>query len=276
MSTLPASAARRALRRAAFLLLVAAPAAPAGAQDACASGSLAQYLTAGFACRIGAWTLHEFSANSSTRAAGGAKAVAAEMDAVRITPFVGVDGADRATFGFDLGGMHTAAGSHGTTSGIERANAFASLGFWLVADAPGRTVAGVQAFGTFEGSNLTPGVLRVGSTYGGSAFSLDGGFVDCAVGFANSTAPGGPPASVGGDCARPLSGRIFVNMGASSTADRIGALEGTLDGFSGVALTRVAFTEGAPAVVPEPATVALVAGGLVGLAGVGARKRRAG
>jgi hypothetical protein len=269
----------RTLRRATLALALVAPAVPAaraGAQDACAAGTLAQYLVSGYTCRIGGWTLSEFSALASVDARGDAQGSAADAASVQLTPFLATDAAGRTTFGFDLAGLTTAASAHGTTSGSESVFAFASLGFWLTTEVPGLQVVGVEAAGAFAGGNATPGALRVGSTYGGGALAMTpgGGIASCDAGLARSAAPGGPPARIGGDCDRPLSGLIIVNMTTSSTARRFVSGTDAVDGGSAGSLTRVAFTQGAAAVVPEPATVTLVGGGLAALAGLGGTRAR--
>ena len=262
-------------RRAALAALLLAPAARADAQRPCAAGSLERYLGDGFRCRIGGWALSDFSSHFSVTAGGGAQAVGAGAASVTVSPFVftGADG--RRTFGFDVRGLESAAGSHGTTSGTERAFGVSAFGFSLASVSAGGEIGAVRVAGAFDGANATPGALRVGSTYGGSAlaFADGGGIVDCAIGLANSTAPGGPPASVGGECRAPLSGLIVVNLSTGSTADRVVGT-GAVDGFSVGALTRVSFTEGAASTVPEPASVALLGAGLAGL-GAFARRRRA-
>ena len=268
--------ASKTFRRAALAALLLAPAARAEAQRPCAAGSLERYLGEGFRCRIGGWALSDFSSTFSATARGGAQALGADAASVTVSPFVSTDAQGRRTFGFDVGGLASAAGSHGTTSGIEHAFGFSSFGFWLSSVTAGGQIGAVRVAGAFDGANATPGMLRVGSTYGGSAlaFTDGGGIVDCAIGLANSTAPGGPPPSVGGDCRSPLSGLIIVSLSTGSTADRFTGAD-AVDGFSAGSLTRVAFTEGPTSTVPEPASVALVGAGLAGLGAFARTRSRA-
>ena len=65
-------------------------------------------------------------------------------------------------------------------------------------------------------------------------------------------------------------------MSASSSASGFLPDPSAVDGFSSGALTRLAFTQGATAVVPEPATVALLGAGVLGLAALGRTRRRTG
>lgn len=257
-------------------LALLAPARSAGAQEACAAGSLAHYLVEGFRCRLGRWTVSRLSYHTGVDARGGARAPP-RVDAAddQVQPFPGTDAAGRATFGFDFSGLTTGVGAHGTDTGRERAHSIEQVGFFLDAGAPGLQLAGAEIAGAFEGGVPPVGRLRGGSTLSASVFQLAGGFRDCSLDLlARSTDPGPPVRAVRGDCREPLVRRVGVNLTVGSTLNGFGPGEGAVDGFTGAALTRAGSAE-TQAVVPEPATLTLVAGGLPALAGFGRRQRRA-
>lgn len=281
MSTPPSPRGRATARRPLAALGVLAalaltPAARAGAQEACAAGSLAQYLADGFRCRLGRWTVSNLSYHTGVNARGGAETQPrVEAADVQVNPFLGTDAAGRATFGFDFAGLTSGVGAHGTDTGLERAHYIAQVGFFLDAGAPGLQLAGAEITGGFEGGVPPVGRLRAGSTLSASVFQLTGRFRDCSLNLVTrSTEPGPPVRTIGEDCREPLVRRVGVNLTVGSTLNGFGPGEGPVDGFSAAALTRAGFVE-TQAVVPEPATVTLLAGGVLALAGIGWRRTRA-
>jgi hypothetical protein len=263
----PATRTFRAARRAALALLLTVPAARAEAQGDCATGTLASYLTQGFSCRIGGWTFLNFESIGDGSALNGAEMLPVDPATAVLTPFVGTDASGRTTFGFDVADFATAAGSHGTTHGFESSNVFANLNFLLVGTAPQLRVVEARVTGATDGFNLTPDRLRtVGMLYGNVQEASGPGFC---LGEFPDTGPLPGTVAIGGPCSGALGGELVVNLAISSTASREGVSTVPVDGFSLVSISRVQFTQ---AVVPEPATVTLVAGGVLALAGVARRR----
>jgi hypothetical protein len=258
----PATRTFRAARRAALALLLTVPAARAEAQGDCATGTLASYLTQGFSCRIGGWTFLNFESRGDHVVINGAEVLPVDPGATILTPFVGTDASGRTTFGFDLAGFVTAAGAHGTTQGFESSDVFATLDFLLVGATPQLRVVDTRVAGETDGFNETPAILRTESFLGGNVQEASGpGFC---LGEFPTTGPLPGAVAIGGPCSGPLGGELVVNLAISSTASREGVSAVPVDGFSLVSISRVQFTQ---AVVPEPATVTLVAGGVLALAG---------
>jgi hypothetical protein len=261
--------ARHARRLAPALALALLPAARADAQGDCATGTLASYLTAGHSCRIGGWTFREFDSLRDHVALNGAEVLPVDPDAAVLTPFVGADASGRTTFGFDVAGFVTAAGSHGTTHGFESSDVFATLNFWLVSAAPRLRVVETRVSGVTDGFNLTPDRLRTVGMLGGNVQEASG--PGWCLGEFPDTGPLPGTVAIGGPCSGALAGELVVNLAISSTASRQGVGSVPVDGFSLVSIARIEFTQ---AVVPEPATVALLGGGLLALAGVARARRR--
>ena len=266
--------ASRTLARSApaLALLLALPSGRAAAQASCGAATLAEYLAEGFTCRIGGWTLADFRSFSSPSARGGAEVSVADAADVRLTPFTSTDAAGRRTFGFDFAGLTATAAADGTTSGRELAFGDVPFGFVLSAHTPGLAVTSVLTSGAFLVENATPDMLRAGGVVGGGVTAFDAGTVtSCGVGTGTSAA--GPTATVGGDCRAPLRGTIVVSVSAGASVDRFTGAPAPVSGFAQGSLTRLEFAEDATAVVPEPATVALLAGGLLAVAGLAVRRR---
>ena len=272
---------RRASARAAGLVahlatlavLAAASAAPADAQTSCTAGTVASYATAGHSCRLGDWLFHNFVLDVDIDAQDGAEALVVDPLAATMSPFVGTDAAGRVTFGFDFTDFMTAAGSHGTQSGFEFADAFTGLYFDVTALSPTSLLAGSRIGGVFDGFNQTPYELQVMSYFGASIQSRSGQG-ECLVDAVQDAVASPTAVALGRDCDAPLPGAVTAILYQGSDVSR--QLFGTrpVDGFSGISLTRFELTQAAPTVTPEPGTIVLVAGGLFALAGVGRVRAR--
>ena len=268
---------RRAALAAAAAVLVIAP-VRADAQGACAAGTLATYLSAGFSCRIGDWLFSQFISDAGVETHDGAEALAADAASATLTPFLSTDAQGRVTFGFDFAGLHAAAGSHGTTTGSESSYAGSSLGFWVTGLTTSARLAGARLDGSFDGFNATPDILGTVSGVGATVDTF--GPASCLDQQVHDDV--GPTVSLAGTCAAPHPDFAIANVFAYAYADRLfdegnpDALR-PVDGFSMATLNRFELTQ-APDVTatPEPATVTLTAAGMLALAAALRRRRTRG
>jgi hypothetical protein len=264
---------RRAARRAALALLLAAPLAPlsrAGAQAACAAGTPADYMASGFSCTLGGWTLYRFDSWHHGEAHHGAEFLDVDPAAVTLTPFVGTDAQGRATLGFDIGNFTTAAGSHGTRNEYEYADVSASLNFWMAAADPRARIVATHLTGAFDGFNDTPDLLQTMGALGGFVnFASPSG--ECLGYWPQFTGVPIRSLTVGGNCTAQLDGEVVVDLAAWSSVQRGPVTTDPVDGFVSTSLSRI---ELAQSTVPEPTSLALLAGGALALAAVRRRAAR--
>jgi hypothetical protein len=270
------SRARRVLRAAAALALLAVPAARAEAQPACAAGTAASYAAEGFSCRIGSWRLYDFHVGTDHSAVGGAAAATADPLAVVLTPFLATSAAGRTTFGFDFDGLTTSVDGQDAAEATVFAQAFIGFDFYLESLDPGVALAGGRVVGTQQ---------VVGSARAGDP----GGRLETALGaHAGAIYPSPIPNVCLGvrEVAATPADRALDETGACETApprtavasvfawsEVSGGISGSpLAGSAATTITRLELVEATA--VPEPATVALFGAGLAVLAGAGAARRR--
>jgi hypothetical protein len=247
------------------LLLAAAPRA-AQAQD-CAYGSLAFYMAN--PCRLAGYDFFDFFLISSAAGTGPTEAFAPDMSGADLflDPFSYVDPVDGALiFGFDLDGFLTYATADGGNLGEGTASAFAVLGFQAAHSGSG-TFAGAGADMLVGGDTDTPGRTELYQSALAGVFA-PATMTDCLDRFLDNVGPGLKAAVPRRRCATPNPNAIIGVYTIEADVSRSGSPRAA-DGSSFATITTVAFRA-----VPEPATVALVGGGLLALAGV-ARRRRA-
>jgi hypothetical protein len=274
------SVLRSARRGALIALLLGAPAARLDAQAACAAGTVADYTASGFSCRIGSWVLSAFDFGTDRTAVGGAAATVAAAQGVSLTPFLVLDAVGRTTFGFDFAGFAASVDGNGSTEGSVFGDAFVGLGLTLTSLDPGVGLGGARVLGT----QRVAGVPRPGDVTG-TVESLLGAVVAaiepsptsefCLFVWERVQTPADGVLDREGTCTEAPAPR-WVGVSVSAAAQVAGHEPGApLAAGVHTSATRVQFVEAPVAAVPEPATVALLGGGLLALAGVAARRRAA-
>ena len=247
------------------LLLAAAPRA-AEAQN-CAYGSLEFYMAN--PCRLAGFDFFDFFLISSAAANGPTQAFAPDMSGsdVFLDPFSYVDPFDGALiFGFNLAGFETLATAEGGDLGEGTASAIAVLGFQAIG-AGGRTFQGAGADMLVGGDTDTPVRTQLYQSALASAFDV-ATLSPCVDRFLDNKGPGTKFAFPRRSCGTPNPNAIIGVYALEADVSRSDHPRAA-DGASFAMITTVGFRA-----VPEPATVALVGGGLLALAGV-ARRRRA-
>src|SRR5690606_38629270 len=137
----------------------------------------------------------------------GAEAMAVDPLAATMSPFVGTDATGRLTFGFDFADFMTAAGSHGTQTGFEFADAFTGLYFEVTGLSTGSLIAGARIEGELDGFNETPYALDVMSYFGADIHSRYGSS-ECLVDGVQDAVEAPTPVALGRACDGPLPGSI--------------------------------------------------------------------
>jgi hypothetical protein len=250
----------------------------ASAQPACAAGPLSGYLAPGFQCQVGGWRFFDFQWVTFAAAAPGTTASAPDAlgTTTFLTPFTGVDALGRSTFGFEFTGFATdataEAGPAAPFSGI--GSSTAQMAFQAESIDPLGVLSKTLLDYLLEGSTATPNLTTVVSlvqAIGGPTVGGTGGF--CLTVTDVLTGPGGGARTAEYTCGSPnqnsLTPILVIGSNSFQSADPAGA-----SGATGARLDRLTFVAGAPqAVVPEPAVAALLAGGLLALGGVAARRR---
>ena len=247
------------------LLLAAAP-RPVEAQE-CAYASLEFYMAN--PCRLGGFEFFDFFLLSSTGASGPTEAFAPDMSGadVFLDPFSFIDPSDGAlVFGFDLTGFEVTASAEGGNLGEGTASALAFFGFQATSSGSAR-LSGAGADLRIGGATDTPGRTELYQN------ALAGVFdpvtsAACLDRFLENFGPDLKFAAPRRRCATPNPASVIAVYGLEADVSR-SASPRAAAGESFATITTVGFRA-----VPEPATVALVGGGLLALAGV-ARRRRA-
>jgi hypothetical protein len=271
----------RSLRRAgaplALAVALSTVAAPrAGAQPACAAGALDAYTASGFTCTIGNWLLHDFLFDD----AGGPSAtdaVATLPDPLTamLLPFTGVDARGRATFGFDFTGMAASARVTNGTTGNEDASASFVFTFGATSLDPldERVAHTTLEFQLNNVVNVNPGRFDRFAGLFAAVGDPDLGLF-CLGALAQNVGQDSKAIDRDRRCDPPRASEIVAIFFLEADLARDGGPRPLpIDGSVTAQLDRIEFAVG-PAVVPEPATVALVGGGLLALAGVAAGRRR--
>ncbi len=268
--------ARRVVRYAgAATLLAAAPAACADAQPACAAGTVDTYLSLGAdGCTIGRFRFSAFDFLSGFDADGGATASSPDDLAMTLTPFTGLDRVGRTTFGFTFTGFTTAVAVDGGTSVLDAGFALAGLGFEVAGRTPGARLARARVDGSIVAASPRPGRLAMQTFVEGEVGAASGD--PCLSFLVIDFGPADRSLARRGRCPRPRPTDVEIGLGlfttlGRDTPDDMRPITGSASGT----IARLELTAaGRAAVVPEPSAVVLTATGLLGLAGVAARRRR--
>ena len=273
---------RAAIRLATLAALTAGVGAPAAAQPACAAGALSGYLAAGFQCQLAGWRFFGFGLQASSADSPGATATAPDAlgTTTFLTPFSATDALGRQTFGFGLVGFATdasvAAGPwQGPSTGISAGGA--TLFFQAESIDPSGVVSHTLLDYLVEGATPTPDLTVLASVVQGVAGPTPTGSGSVCLGFVDLLpGSGGGPRSVEQPCASPTQNSVLpiltIGSNVHQALDALGQA-----GTTRARIDRIAFVAaGGVQVVPEPATLALVGGGLLALgAAAAARRRRA-
>lgn len=247
------------------LLLAAAPRA-AEAQE-CAPGSLEFYMAN--PCSLGGFDFFDFFIFSSVGASGPTAAFAPDMSGsgVFLDPFSYVDPFDGAlVFGFNLGGFQAIATAEGGNVGEGTASALAFLGFQATSNGSTR-LRGAGADMLIGGQTDTPGRTELYQNAIAGVFD-PATMESCLDRYLENYGPDVKLRLPRQSCATPNPASVIAVYGLEADVTRSASPRATA-GESFAVITTVGFRA-----VPEPATVALVGGGLLALAGI-ARRRRA-
>lgn len=261
----PASRLLRAIARIATPgLLLAGVAAPAAAQD-CLPGALSTYL--GTSCDLGGWRFSDFFLSADATADGPTTAAAPAADGsdVVLTPFSFHTPGGTHQFGFTIGGLAVHASVIGGPGTEGTAVARAIFGF-LAASIDGTDALTHAGFDIgVSGATNTPGRTDLYQAIIGSVFDPVAGTA-CAERFLENFGPGDKPRSVLRACDAPNPTEVGTVLFLEADGHRFDSRR-TENGTSTAVASLVLFQA-----VPEPATVALVGGGLLGLAAVARRR----
>jgi hypothetical protein len=276
------STAARHLRRAAACLgaspvlvaaLTAALPARAEAQMACPVAPVGTYYATGFACQLAGWRIYDLNfLNAGGPTPGGT--APSELGTI-LTPFTGTDARGRQTFGFEFTDFASGAAIVNGQTGDEFEGGSGLLTFSLSSlDPARRRLAGAGVTFALSASSATPGLLTLISDAEAEVFDTDLGGPLCLFVRQELRGPGSVSGSPEDDCALPLPTNLFAGANLSSFALRAAGGTAPITGATSAGIARLSFTIAPPQAIPEPSMVGLLAGGLLGLGALRARRRR--
>lgn len=249
---------------------VAATPSAAAAQSACAGATLTTYLTPGFSCRLAGWVFDGFDYAFGAFPDSLVDAHAPSEAEVTLNPYAALDAAGRMRFGFTFDGFSTSVTANGAGRGDESALAIAGLSFVARPLSPRSTLvaAGLDLSAAIDAPALTASFMTA------STFGTIGEFTfvpTCLAASAEMFGQAGrSDVADEGICPPDALQPTFVFLSTLSGLERNVPGADALNGTAGSAVNGVSFV--AVQAVPEPASVALVAGGLA-LLGVVVRRR---
>jgi hypothetical protein len=267
---------RRVLRRAAraaLLILAAVVPAAARAQPACTAGALADYLAPGFACRIGAWAFDEFDYFTFADASAGVSASVPDARLQDVRPFRRVGAGRRVEVGFTfLGGLGSIVSTTASDRGDEEGTAVAQIEFLARTRRRGARLLGVRTEHTASLDGTTPATTFLRSQSFAQVVDVFGPGTCLEAATLSPAEPGFVHDEHVGWCEGAPPHEVFTLLSSITRLDRDGdETPAPLFGITTATVQHVTFVTAQ--VVPEPATVALVATGLLGLT-LAARSRR--
>lgn len=270
------SSTRLSLAAALVAAAMLAPLDRAAAQPACAAQTLAAFLAPSFACTIGPWRLAGFDYVGVSLSD---EELVADPAHIGVDPFAATDAAGRATFGLAFDGFEASVHRAGAPDGISGSVATNHLSFIVEALRPTARLVGA----TFDGGAGIAGddvAARFLSANAGAVVSGLTGNAECGGGSADHAgAVGATIVHVETPCVPGSVDAVRVGLSTFGIFLRDEPGEIAFSGHAGGRVDRITFVVAptpAPTVAtPEPATLGLVAGGLVALGALGRRTRDA-